>query len=144
MRIIDWLNTPKLKPSAFLAVILGIIYFVFTNTTIFADLNENWQTLIYIGIIVFSTLMGISIVSLKSFSNELNEIIKDTKLSPDEKVTKLTLLAIKVNTQLGLAWESYNIDKPAESVTQDNTAEIDKIKATLEQLEAEIKGQSKE
>jgi L-cystine uptake protein TcyP (sodium:dicarboxylate symporter family) len=138
-KLFDWLNTPKVKPSAFLAVILGILYFIFTSTSIFQDLPEIWQTLIYIGIIVFSTLIGVSITSLKQFSNELNEIIKNAKLNPEQKVNELTALAIKVNTQLGLAWESYNINVPADSETADNADEIAKLTAKLEELENEIK-----
>lgn len=111
---------------------------MFTNTSVFQDLSENWQTLIYIGIIVGSTLLGISIISMKSFSNELNEIIMDIKLTPDQKIHKLTLLAIKVNTQLGLAWESYNLTQAMDSATQDNADEIAKIKDKIAELEAEL------
>jgi hypothetical protein len=137
-KMFEWLNTPKLKPSAFLAVVLGILYYVFTNTTMFQNLSENVQTLIFIAIIVATTLLGVSITSLKEFGNELNNVIQDTSLIPEEKVHKLTLLAIKVNTQLGLAWESYNLTEQATVETADNTAEIERIKAQLEALAAEL------
>jgi hypothetical protein len=134
-KLFDWLNTPKVKPSAFLAVILGILYFVFTSTSIFQNLPEIWQTLIYIGIIVFSTLLGVSVTSLKQFGVELNNIMKDSKMTKDQKINELTLLSIRVNTQLGLAWESYNLTAGTPE-TADNKEQIE---AQIELLEQQLK-----
>jgi hypothetical protein len=114
------------------------------NTTVFQNLSETWQTLIFIAIIVTSTLLGISISSLKNFSNELNEIIKDTKLTNDQKIHKLTLLSIQVNTQLGLAWESYNMDQAPTAETQDNAAVVSQISETVKSLEEELQGNYEE
>ena len=140
MGLLDWLNTPKIKPSTYLFTILGIVFYIFQETTFFDNLGEDWKTIIYIAIVVVAALLGVSIASLKEFNSELNDIIKNVKLSPDQKVHELTLLAIKVNTQLGLAWESYNLTDAAKPETLDNTERIEAIKAELEQLEGELEG----
>jgi len=114
------------------------------NTSVFQNLSETWQTLIFIAIIVISTLLGISISSLKEFSNSLNEIIKDTKLTNEEKVHRLTLLSIQVNTQLGLAWESYNMDQAPTAETQDNAEAVNQVSETIKSLEEELQGNYEE
>ena len=135
-KIIDWLNTPKIKPSTFMFTIVGIIYYIFMETTLFQGLSENWRSLIFIGITVVAALLGISIGSLKEFSSELNNIIKDTKMTKEEKINELTNLAIRVNSQLGLAWESYNLtcEEPGETI--DNAAQIQE---QISQLEEQLK-----
>ena len=134
-KIFEWLNTPKIKPSTFMFTIIGIIYYIFMETAFFSDLSDDWRTLIFIAITVGAALLGVSIGSLKEFSSELNNIIKDSKLTPDQKVNELTNLAIRVNTQLGLAWESYNLTAKSSEATLDNR---DQIQEQINQLEEQL------
>lgn len=135
-KVFDWLNTPKIKPSTFIFTVVGIIYYIFMETTLFQGLSENWRSLIFIGITVVAALLGISIGSLKEFSSELTNIIKDTKLSKEEKINELTNLSIRVNSQLGMAWESYNLSPEASPETVDNA---EQIQEQISQLEQQLK-----
>lgn len=137
-KIFDWLNTPKIKPSTFMFTIIGIIYYIFMETAFFSNLSDDWRTLVFIAITVVAALLGVSIGSLKEFQSELSNIIKDSKLSPDQKVNELTLLAIRVNTQLGLAWESYNLTEEPKDETADNAVQIQEQIAQLEEQLKEL------
>lgn len=137
---ISWLNSPKIKPSVYIVTIAAFLYWAVNSDLI--NLSDKWLAILNIGILAATSLLGISITTLKQVAGEMDAIAKDAKMNTLQKLNAWNQLSIKVNTQVGLAWEAYNLTQPIDSPTQDNKAEMDDIVKRIEALEAELPNDS--
>ena len=104
----SWFVTQKLTPLSLIYTVVAIFYFIFMETDIYASLSDVTQICIFTVIIVVGVLLGVSILNVKKVADEMVTILKDKSLNADEKVNRLTNLALMILGQLGRAWELLN------------------------------------
>ena len=80
------------------------------STNIFSTLPDIWKVILYTSFQIAGILAGVKIGSVKELIMRFKDVLMDSKLTSEQKVMKLTNIAIGEFAQLNEAWDVLNIE----------------------------------
>lgn len=105
------LITAKFTPAQYIIAIVSIVLFAFMNTDTFTTLPDIAKICFYASIMVLSMLFGAKLLDIKEKVQNIATVLKDTRLTPADKIAQITPLAIQILTALGIAFDMLNIEQ---------------------------------
>jgi hypothetical protein len=106
-KVRNFAQEPKITRLQFVFTIVGLLLFIFLGTSVFAGLSDGWKIVVYASFVMVALLANMS-PSFKQMVNDIKEIWTDSRLSAEEKVSKIGNIVIKGLVRLGEAWEELN------------------------------------
>ena len=103
------LNKKEFTLAQLIVFTIGIIIFVFWETSLFKSLPDIAKIILYVALLILSMVFGISFVDMKSIGMKMKELLINEKgLSDDQLLREWGNLAVFVLTKLNEAWDLVN------------------------------------
>jgi hypothetical protein len=90
------------------------------QTDLFNSLDDFVQVVIYASVYIAALITGVKIVQIGGLLRDAWKIITNNSLTPEEKITQITPLAIQMLGLLGVAFEMLNEEQGTSPKIVDN------------------------
>ena len=98
----------EISRAQYIITIVGLLVFVFMNTTIFQDADDMVKVLFYAGFLVAGPLLGVKFIKWGKLGDKFKDILSNKLTSVKEKLTEMIHAIMPYWNVIGETFEDLN------------------------------------